>query len=66
MNPGKNKVWDSEPEFSFKLCDLNAKAIFSPGASRSFAMNAMLVVALVVACLVNVASVLGHLGSVAG
>jgi hypothetical protein len=29
-------------------------------------MNAMLFVALVVACLVNVASVLGHLGSVAG
>jgi len=29
-------------------------------------MNAMLVVALVVACLVNMASVLGHLGSVAG
>lgn len=29
-------------------------------------MNAMLVVALVVACLVNVASILGHLGSVAG
>jgi hypothetical protein len=29
-------------------------------------MNAMLVVALIVACLVNVASVLGHLGSVAG
>ena len=29
-------------------------------------MNAMLVVALVVACLVNVASVLGHLGSVVG
>ncbi len=29
-------------------------------------MNAMLIVALVVACLVNMASVLGHLGSVAG
>jgi hypothetical protein len=29
-------------------------------------MNAMLIVALIVACLVNVASVLGHLGSVAG
>jgi hypothetical protein len=29
-------------------------------------MNAMLIVALVVACLLNMASVLGHLGSVAG
>jgi hypothetical protein len=34
-----------------------------PGA---FAMNAMLAIALFAACLVNLASLLGHFGGVAG
>jgi len=51
MNPGKNKLWDSGLES--RSCSI--LRFLEP------AMNAMLVVTLVTACMVNMACLLCHL-----
>ena len=61
MNPAKNKVWDSGPEFSVNLRKRVVGRFLSPSDFWGLAMYAMLVVALIAACLVNLASLFGHL-----
>jgi hypothetical protein len=52
MNPPKNKVWDSAPE---------SRPCFAGDSQEGKAMHAMLTVALMAACMINVACVFGHL-----